>query len=266
MPAWAAEEAPAKPGAEAAKPEAAAHQNQGPSKGDEFYAAEPKAIGHIATLEGKAKAAAPEGKDRQLAANDFVYLNDKIWTGNSSKVQVEFKDGTAIALGAKASMTLDEFVYKPKDPQSRCVASIAKGAFKVIGGAISATAPDQVKVKTPTATIGIRGTVCVGEASKDMTLAIFTEGKAISVTNDLGQSILDGQAGMGCETKRGEAPGKPVLMLDRMNGLMSGIAVQVMRNNHAVNQGIGARAGAVGQVGAGGACPPPSGGGGGACP
>ena len=215
----------------AAKGDSAAHPS---GKGDEFYAADPQAIGYVAMLDGRATATAEGGAKRQLNVNDFLHLKETLNTGMGSKMLIEFRDGTTISLGAKAKLILDEFVYKPKDPESKCTTTLIKGAFKAIGGAISATAPDQVKIKTPTATIGIRGTTCVGEASSDKLVAIFMDGHAIAVTNDLGQTILDGEPGIGCVTRAGEAPGPRQMMLNDANRLMQNLAAAAARQATAV--------------------------------
>ncbi len=217
------------------------------AKGDDFYAADPHAIGHVAALEGRATAADEAGAKRQLAVNDFLHLKETLNTGMGSKLLIEFRDGSSISIGAKAKLILDEFVYRPKDPESKCTTTLIKGAFKAIGGAISANAPDQMKIKTPTATIGIRGTTCVGEANRDQLVAIFMDGHAIAVTNDLGQTILDGEAGIGCITKAGEAPGPRRMMLNDANRLMQNFAAAAAR-----------QAGAIGGAGRPPVVPPPT--------
>ncbi|MCX7934827.1 MAG: FecR domain-containing protein [Planctomycetota bacterium] len=246
-----AEEAPAPPAEKpAAKPEAQKEGEkaavQPASKGDDFYAADPQAIGHVAALEGRATATAEDGAKRQLSVNDFLHLKETLNTGMGSKLLIEFRDGSSISLGAKAKLILDEFVYKPKDPESKCTTTLIKGAFKAIGGAISANAPDQMKIKTPTATIGIRGTTCVGEADSDKLVAIFMDGHAIAVTNDLGQTILDGEPGIGCVTRAGEAPGPRRMMLNDANRLMQNLMAAAAR-----------QAGAVGGAGRPPMVPPP---------
>jgi len=186
--------------------------------------------GIVARFKGRATITGVDGKRRRASANDPVKMGDVLHTGRGSKLTVRFKDGTTIALGPRAKLTIDDFLYNPKDVKSRCETSLARGTFKVISGAIGKLAPDRVKIKTPTATIGIRGTACVGSTNGRKTLAIYTEGESISVSNDKGQTILTGQPGMGCETLAGQAPGPAKLYkLGQISRLTSLVTMQVIR-------------------------------------
>lgn len=210
-------------------------------------AASPAAVGVIEELSGRAKATSSSGEVRKLSKEDDVFVGDKINTGRGSKVKLKFKDNSTISIGAKATLTIDEFVYKPGDAKSKCKSSLTRGIFKITGGEISKIAPDQAGIKTPVAYIGIRGTECVGEANSKKAIAIYTEGNAISVTNEHGQTILTGEAGMGCETKFGEAPGKPrKYTLDEINSYTRNISFGMIRGVQNVGAGAGARAGALG--------------------
>jgi hypothetical protein len=62
-------------------------------------------------------------------------------------------------IGPNSSLTIDEFVYNPGGGQGRLTANIARGAFRFVSGKVAATGQDAMKITTPAATIGIRGTV-----------------------------------------------------------------------------------------------------------
>lgn len=164
-------------------------------------------VGAVTAIEGNAKSKGTDGDTIKLDIDTPVKMGDTLYTGWRSKLEITFKDGTAITIGAKANLVIDEFTYNPETKKGTCKTSLTRGAFKVLGGQISKSEPDKTMVKTPVAYIGIRGTTCIGTASSRQTTAIFTEGKAISVSNDMGSTILEGQAGMGCETFKGQAPG-----------------------------------------------------------
>jgi len=199
-------------------------------------------VGTIKELKGRATAEAADGTRRSLKAEDPVSLGETLRTGRGTKMDIAFQDGTVIALGPKAKLAIDKYLFKKKDAKSHCETTLSRGAFRVVSGAIGKLAPDAVKVKTPTATIGIRGTACVGEADTKKTLAIYTEGEAISVTNDKGQTILKGKAGMGCETLKGQPPGpaKPY-KLEEVNRLRNMVIQSIVRNAATAGQhgGIG---------------------------
>ncbi|MHC4870448.1 MAG: FecR family protein [Planctomycetota bacterium] len=207
----------------------------------------PQKAAVIEELKGRAKAESPDRKKRKLAKGAELFVGDKITTGRGTKIQIKFNDDMKINLGAKATMTIDEFFFEKGNKKSKCKSSLTRGMFKLTGGQISKIAPDQAGIKTPVAYIGIRGTECVGTADATKAVAIYTEGNAISVTNEHGQTILTGESGMGCETKLGEAPGKArKYSLAEINALTMNVSMGMMRNIGNIGTGAGARAGALG--------------------
>jgi hypothetical protein len=92
----------------------------------------------------------------QAKVGDFVYRGDVIQTGANSKVSITFADGTAFNVSSNARMELNEFVYNPNGTSNSSFFSLVKGAFTFIAGAVAKTG--DMKVDTPVATMGIRGT------------------------------------------------------------------------------------------------------------
>jgi hypothetical protein len=168
----------------------------------------------VVAIKGIATAGKPGADRRELALKDPIHIGEVLQTGAQSGLQIIFlKDKTVITIGQKARLSVDSYRYKAGDRKSKCETTMTEGAFKVLSGAIGKVAPDRIKVKTSAATIGIRGTLGIGMTSPDETTSIFMGGHAISVTGTGeaagNQTILGGQPGMGCETRAGEAPGRP---------------------------------------------------------
>lgn len=100
--------------------------------------------------------AAAGPSDAQVKAGDSVYERDTVLTGADSAIGIVFTDGTAFNLSANTRMVLDEFVYDPKSSSNSTLFSVARGTFTFITGKVAGTG--QMKVNTPVATMGIRGT------------------------------------------------------------------------------------------------------------
>jgi hypothetical protein len=98
----------------------------------------------------------PDGGLGQAKVGDAVYQGDTVQTEADSAVGIVFMDGTAFNLYAKSRMVLDEFVYNPKGKSNSTLFSVARGSFTFITGKVAATG--NMKVNTPVATMGIRGT------------------------------------------------------------------------------------------------------------
>ena len=115
----------------------------------------------------------------QTKLGDHVYKGDVVQTGADGKVGITFTDGTAFNLSSNARMVLDEFVYDPNGKSNSTLFSLTKGTFTFIAGKVAKTG--DMKVDTPVATMGIRGTTPHVEILDDGTVRFSTlieEGKS----------------------------------------------------------------------------------------
>ena len=122
----------------------------------------------------------------QMKVGDLVYVGDVVKTGADSRVGINFTDGTSFNLASNARMALDEFVYEPGGKSNSTMFNLTKGAFTFVAGKVAATG--DMKIDTPVATMGIRGTTPHVEISEDGTAKFSTlieEGK-VKVTKKPG--------------------------------------------------------------------------------
>jgi FecR protein len=131
--------APQTPAAQAADPQAA---------GDE-------PIGNVATLTGIATVI--RKKDSiALKLKDDIFQNDVLQTSANSTLGVTFNDATTFNLTANARITVDNYVYEDGGKQNAALFDVAKGTVAFVAAAVAKTG--DMKISTPTATLGIRGT------------------------------------------------------------------------------------------------------------
>lgn len=110
---------------------------------------------------------------------DPVFLGDIVQTGADGKISITFADETAFNLSSNARMTLDEFVYDPNGKSNATLFSLTKGTFTFVAGKVAKTG--DMKIDTPVATMGIRGTTPHVEIAEDGSAKFSTlieEGKA----------------------------------------------------------------------------------------
>src|SRR5262249_2978615 len=103
---------------------------------------------------------------------DPVYRGDVVQTGADGKVGVTFTDGTAFNLSSNARIELNAFVYDPNGSSNSSLFSLSKGTFSFIAGKVAKTG--DMKIDTPVATMGIRGTTPHVEISDDGTVRFST--------------------------------------------------------------------------------------------
>jgi hypothetical protein len=116
--------------------------------------------------------AALSGGNIQPKTGDFVYRGDVIQTGADGKLGLTFADGTAFNVSHNARMELNEFVYNPDSKSNSSFFSLVRGSFTFVAGKIAKTG--SMKVDTPVATMGIRGTTPHVVISEDGTVKFST--------------------------------------------------------------------------------------------
>jgi hypothetical protein len=106
-----------------------------------------------------------EGKDVPAKAGDLVYQADVLKTGADGRLGVTLKDETQISLGPTSEVRLDRFVYAPAEGKLAMAMRVARGIVAYVSGRIAKLAPDAVRLETPAAIVGVRGTRLVIRAS-----------------------------------------------------------------------------------------------------
>jgi len=140
-----------------------------------------------------------------------IEKNDQITTQDKSRLQIVFEDKTIISLGAKTSFSIQEYFYDELQPKKVTADfKFAKGIFKTITGKIALINPNKFKLKTKTASIGIRGTVFFGEIKEDGSEDISCTFGAIAV--ETAQGIVEVQAGQATSFALGQMPTPPKKM------------------------------------------------------
>ncbi|WP_300254107.1 tandem-95 repeat protein, partial [Bradyrhizobium sp.] len=119
-------------------------------------------IGHVTKLTGSATAIR-NGVSIILNQGDNVEKGDVVSTGSDSTLGLTFIDGTVFGLSANARMVLNEMVYDPNGSNNSSLLSLVAGTITFVAG--ETAKHGEMKVDTPVATMGIRGTAVVTEIS-----------------------------------------------------------------------------------------------------
>ena len=119
-----------------------------------------------------------------LITGSKIYFGDSIFTEAASTAQILLMDQTTLTIGENSELVIDEFVYDPQTKIGKIVSSVKIGTVKIITGEISKTNPDDLEIKTPTGSIGARGTefAVVTESDTKSTVVLLGPG----VNNTLG--------------------------------------------------------------------------------
>ncbi|MBN2752563.1 MAG: FecR domain-containing protein, partial [Rhodospirillaceae bacterium] len=126
-----------------------------------------QSIGTVKTLNGEVSVTRLDGSHAILKIGDTVHQGDVLETGSAGSVGIVFLDGSNFSLGGSGKMILDEMVYDPAAQSGSADIGVLSGTFAFISGQIAKTSPDAMKVTTPSATIGFRGTSGSGQVGPD---------------------------------------------------------------------------------------------------
>ena len=117
-------------------------------------------IGHVTKLQGSATVIR-NGVSIILNMGDNVEKGDVVQSGSNSSLGITFIDGTVFGLSSNARMVLNEMVYDPNGSNNSSLLSLVAGTITFVAG--ETAKHGDMKVDTPVATMGIRGTAVLVE-------------------------------------------------------------------------------------------------------
>lgn len=127
---------------------------------------EPQAVGKIVALIGKAFIKL-DSETIPLEIESPVYKGSTLVTGDDSHVEVRFVDDTMLSQGASSEVSIDSYVFEEPGTPSSILLNFTEGTLRTITGKIAEENPEGFEIKSPLATLGIRGTDIAGAVSQD---------------------------------------------------------------------------------------------------
>lgn len=112
---------------------------------------------------------------RPSVVDGTVRQADAIVTGADSRLLIQLRDQSVLTVGANAALNVDRFVIDTEAEPAGVLVSLVRGAFRFVSGSRGAER-ERVAFRTPTATIGIRGTII--EAAVGMDALELLDGEA----------------------------------------------------------------------------------------
>jgi hypothetical protein len=112
-------------------------------------------VGSIATLQGAASVTRNNATSA-LALRDPVYKNDVLQTNVDGTLGVTFDDETTFTLKPNTRLTVDEFVYQEGGTDNAAIFNVVRGTAAFVAAEVAHTG--NMKIDTPTSSLGIRGT------------------------------------------------------------------------------------------------------------
>jgi hypothetical protein len=121
------------------------------------FAQKPTAAGSIKVASGSAFIVR-DGASLPVKTGQAVFEADSLRTGADGRVGITLKDDTRVSIGPSSEVRLSSFVYAPSDGQLGLALKFIRGVAVYVSGRIAKLAPDSVRLETPAAVLGVRGT------------------------------------------------------------------------------------------------------------
>jgi hypothetical protein len=113
--------------------------------------------GHVKVSKGAVEIER-SGQRLPVAVGQVVREGDIVITGADGSVGITFRDNSLLSLGPDSVLSIDRFVFDSTTHQGRFDSSLKQGTLAAVSGKLAKQSPEAMKVKTPAAILGVRGT------------------------------------------------------------------------------------------------------------
>lgn len=114
-------------------------------------------VAQIKTVSGQAEIVR-NGARSTAKIGDPLYEKDTIETGGDGAIGITFIDNTVMSSGPNSEIVLEDYKFNSSNFKGSMLTDMNRGTVSMISGDIARSTPGAMKVKTPTAILGVRGT------------------------------------------------------------------------------------------------------------
>lgn len=135
----------------------------------------------------------PPGEgERRLLFNNDIFAEETVVTDAEATTSLQFLDQTRLKVGTNSTVVLDRFIYDPETQTGEIAITFGKGIFRFVTGEIRNK--EAIVLKTPTATMSVRGTDATIDVRDDNTTLVYVHDGAVPIT-PCGGDPLEPQSG-----------------------------------------------------------------------
>ncbi len=141
-----------------------------------------------------------------LKRRSLIFEKDEIRVGNDGRAQFRMSDTAIISLQENSILQIKEYKYKEGSKTNSALLELIQGGLRTITGAIGKNNKKAYELRTPLATIGIRGT--------DYEVEIVTNGMYVAVWD--GVIRIKSRIKNGCDLLLGKSQSFMFVFIDRL--------------------------------------------------
>jgi len=157
-----------------------------------------KKVGMVSNLSGSVVAVDKRKVTRKLRKGNSVYLGDKVITGENGTVRLRMIDDAVLDLRCFSIMVIEQYALNTNNRRS--IINLLQGSLNKVTGKIGKLTDDIYELKTPVASVGVRGTEyalrvfqskgCGGKLDADDGLYVKVIKGLVNVHNDAGNEVI----------------------------------------------------------------------------
>lgn len=158
-------------------------------------------VATVTHLGGVLFAKRADGTKKLLSVKSEILVGDTLRTEANTFARIKFTDGSEVVLRPETEFQVNAYSYNHAEKQQDNFAvSLLKGGLRSVTGMLGKRSPDQVKVNTSAATIGIRGThfgalLCNNDCSHVPTISGKPPGNGLHTDTAQGSTFVRNAAG-----------------------------------------------------------------------
>lgn len=146
-------------------------------------------VGKVIAVEGNVRAIPDGAEERVLKRGSVIFTDELIKVATSSKIQISFTDGSLLNLIPDTEFRVDTYKFKSRGANEYS-GRVVTGGLRYLSGEIAKSNPEGTSIQTPTATLGIRGTVLDILVTAGCALAVGCESGNVIVNTATGRLTI----------------------------------------------------------------------------
>ena len=151
-------------------------------------------VGAMAQVQRTVYGVPPQGNQAVKREGDAVVFKEELETVDGSAALIRFVDDSTLALGAKSKVLIDEFVFDPQKAEGNALIKISVGTLRFVTGEMP---KGKTVIKTPTATLVLRGTDVTVHVHPDGTTDATVHEGSVDAHNDVANEDTNIPSGQG---------------------------------------------------------------------
>jgi hypothetical protein len=217
--------------------------------------------GTVVNLSGPLMARKADGSVKALSLKSNVENGDTLVSEKDTYARIRFTDNSEITLKPNTQFKIENFSFDEARPEKdAAVFNLVKGGLRAVTGTLGKRSNERFGLNTPTATIGIRGTIFIAEYIPPNAAAVAAYGMAsVAALNQASMPDIRGVGMTMTDVPLNTVPVQPIepLRIAQFNspaggtspGRAPGLYVQVLDGMIHVSNPAGAQNFSAGQFG-----------------